>query len=586
MSKKASNQNLLPGMDHEEVEWHFEIDQPDTIENWLREHPLLCGFSVRPEAAKEHIDTYYDTEDWRFYRAGYALRVRRDAKNVEATMKSLSPAEDGLKRRRREISEPLRSGDAKALLKARGSVGERLRLLAGARELRPLFEIRNRRRIFTLRPGEEEEETAAEAGGSAREIVVDATGGIHRKETEGHFSEEEVVDTAGGIHRRSEEGLIAGEIALDAVEILAGEKVVHLGRIEVELKESELDAQVGEFVDEFRNSVGLRPAETSKFGAGLAATGLSPVMVTDTGPTKIDASMSAGEVSFAILRRDFAAMLEHEPGVRLDEDPEDLHDMRVATRRLRSTLKLYADALPGRSRRFERDLRWIAGALGEVRDLDVHLGRLAEQVAPEHRDGGSFEKTISALQERRVEARRCMLEALDSKRYERLVSGFSGMLRRGRSPEPTGPILEVAPALIRRRHKKVRKAARGLSKDSPPEAFHDLRKKGRRLRYAVEPLREIYGKPVKRMIRGLKSVQDDLGEQQDLVVAAGSLRELATSGGLPPEEVFSLGSMAGRYVREAEAIQSGFLDSKKLGTLRAGKSYKSLQKAMKKRAGE
>jgi inorganic triphosphatase YgiF len=193
-------------MDHEEVEWHFEIDQPHTIENWLREHPLLSGFSVRPEAAKEPIDTYYDTEDWRFYRAGYALRVRRDGKNVEATMKSFSPAEDGVKRRR-EISAPLKRGDAKALLKARGPVGEHLRLLAGARDLRPLFEIRNRRRVFTLRPGEEE--TAAEAGGSAREIVVDATGGIHRKATEGYFSEEVVVDAAGGIHRRSEEGLFA-----------------------------------------------------------------------------------------------------------------------------------------------------------------------------------------------------------------------------------------------------------------------------------------------------------------------------------------------------------------------------------------
>src|SRR5215211_1293663 len=438
--------------DHEEVEWQFEIDQPDTIENWLREHPLVSGFTVRPETAKEPIDTYYDTEDWRFYRAGYALRVRRDGKNVEATMKSLSPAEEGVKRRR-EISEPLRSGDAKALLKARGPVGERLRLLAGTRDLRPLFEIRNRRRVFTLRPGEEE--TAAEAGGSAREIVVDATGGIHSKETEGLFSEEVVVDAAGGIHRRSEESLIAGEIALDAVEILAGEKVVHLGRIEVEVTESELSGRVGEFVDELRNSVGLRPAETSKFGAGLAAAGLSPAMVTDVGPTRIDASMPAGEVSFAILRRGFAAMLEHEPGVRLDEDPEELHDMRVATRRLRSTLKLYTDALPGRSQRFERDLHWIAGALGKVRDLDVHLGRLAEQVAPGHGDGGSSEKTISALEERRVEARRCMLEALDSNRYERLVSGFSGMLRRGRSPEPTGPILEVAPGLIQRRHKKV-----------------------------------------------------------------------------------------------------------------------------------
>ena len=62
---------------------------------------------------KELTDTYYDTEDWRFYRAGYALRVRRDGKRVEATMKSLAPPEDGGLKRRREISEPLRSDGPK-----------------------------------------------------------------------------------------------------------------------------------------------------------------------------------------------------------------------------------------------------------------------------------------------------------------------------------------------------------------------------------------------------------------------------------------------------------------------------------------
>jgi CHAD domain-containing protein len=115
------------------------------------------------------------------------------------------------------------------------------------------------------------------------------------------------------------------------------------------------------------------------------------------------------------------------------EDPEELHDMRVATRRLRAALKLYSDVLPKRSERYERDLRWVAGALGEVRDLDVHLERLSEESS---RNGEDLEEVVALLRERRVGARRRMLEALDSNRYERLVASFSGTLRRGRSPTP------------------------------------------------------------------------------------------------------------------------------------------------------
>src|SRR5215212_10108639 len=83
-------------------------------------------------------------------------------------------------------------------------------------------------------------------------------------------------------------------------------------------------------------------------------------------------------------------MLAHEPGVRLGEDPEELHDMRVATRRLRAALKLYKEVLPKRAERYERDLRHFAGSLGEVRDLDVHLERLAGEAS---RDGGFWRRS-------------------------------------------------------------------------------------------------------------------------------------------------------------------------------------------------
>ena len=85
----------------------------------LVEENSVSGLRVVPGETKELTDTYYDTEDWRFYRAGYALRVRRDGKRVEATMKSLAPPEDGGLKRRREISEPLRSDGPKPLKSAR-----------------------------------------------------------------------------------------------------------------------------------------------------------------------------------------------------------------------------------------------------------------------------------------------------------------------------------------------------------------------------------------------------------------------------------------------------------------------------------
>jgi triphosphatase len=568
-------------LDHQEIEWQFDAADLGSVARWLEERPSASGLRVAPSETKRLTDAYYDTEDWRFYRAGYALRVRRDGERVEATMKSLAPPGDGGLKRRREISEPLESGGLKGLKAARGPVGERLRLLLAVHsDLRRLFEVRTRRETFDLRPADE----PAEPGGLSGEVVVGPEGDIRRKEgaEESALSAEEVrVDALAGIHRR-EGGAPLAEISLDESEFSGGEGETRLSRIEVEITDGGAYDGVAGFVEEMRGSLGLSPTDRSKFGEGLSAAGLAPAVAPDLGPTEVEGSMPAGEVAFAILRRHFATMLAHEPGVRLGEDPEELHDMRVATRRLRAALKLYKEVLPRRAERYERDLRFFAGALGEVRDLDVHLERLAAEAS---RNGEALEEVSTTLVERRAETRRRMLEVLDSDRYERFVASFSGTLRRGRSPAPAGPILEEAPDLVRRRYKKVRKVLEALSGDSPPEDFHDLRKKGKRLRYALEPLRGIYGKPAEKMVELLKAVQDDLGDHQDLIVAAEVMRELGVSGDLPPRVAFSLGAMTERYAREAAEIRADFLGSGLLKALEGGKPWKRLRKTMRKKAG-
>jgi triphosphatase len=538
-------------LDHEEIEWQLEAVDLALVDNWLKEHPSGAGVTIVPEPARELRDVYYDTEDWRLYRAGYALRVRRDNESAEATMKALMPSEGGI-RRRREISEPLKGVQTPKGIP--GPVGERVRRVAGTADLRPLFEVSTRRRTFAL----------CSETPSSGEIVEDTSGNIRPQNSE-------------------QDAIVLAEVALDESEIFAnGGDSTHLSRVEVEVgSDAAIHDGVRDFVEVLKEALKLRPTRTSKFRMGLSVAGLSPEVALDLGPTEIDATLSCGGVAFAILRRHFGQMLAHEPGVRLGEDPEELHDMRVATRRLRAALKLYSDFLPKRSERYERDLRWVAGALGEVRDLDVHLEGLSEEAS---RNGEVLEEVVSLLRERRNEARRGMLEALDSNRYERLIASFSATLRRGRSPTPTSPILEVAPNLIRDRYKKVRKSANRLSEDSPPEHYHDLRKKGKRLRYALEPLQEIYGKQAQKMVKLLKKIQDDLGDHQDFIVASGLMEELGVAGDRPPQVIFSMGSMAEGYGREASTIRMGFLGSKSLRSLKEGKEWRKLRKKMEKQA--
>src|ERR687889_1849488 len=127
-SSRSSRTKEPSATDHKEIEWQFDASELEPVEGWLDPHNSgSSGLLIAPESTLEITDTYYDTEDWRFYRAGYALRVRKSGGDeVESTMKSLSPAEGAL-RRRGEISEPLKDDKPTTLRKAPGPVGERSR---------------------------------------------------------------------------------------------------------------------------------------------------------------------------------------------------------------------------------------------------------------------------------------------------------------------------------------------------------------------------------------------------------------------------------------------------------------------------
>ena len=286
----------------------------------------------------------------------------------------------------------------------------------------------------------------------------------------------------------------------------------------------------------------------------------------DLGPTEISETSTMGELAFAVLRRQLAVLREKEPGTRLGEDPEELHDMRVATRRLRAALALFAEVLPVRARVFREELGWLGRVLGAVRDLDVQQEGLADMAAatagwsagarPEDHDPLA---ELSALLGRERDAARAeMLSALDSVRWERLARGLSVMVQQGparRSVATREPAVIGMPDLVVVRHDKVAKAAKRAKKSGVVSDFHRLRIACKRLRYALEFSSEVYGGRTARFVRQLTALQDELGLMQDAEVASNRLAELATGEGhLPPATVFVMGGVAERHRRDVDRL--------------------------------
>ncbi len=525
--------------DHQEVEWQFDALDVRSVSKWLQGDSRGRNPSVVSGETRELSDDYFDTEDWRIYRAGYALRIRHtgDENRAEATLKLLASknGKTGF-RNRREISEPLDRADPEILSDAPGAVGDRVRALIGPKALRPLFEVKTRR--------------------STHDLMLD--------------------------------GLRAGEIALDETAIPLEEEAepARLRRVEVEVEPEAVD-RLEPFVERLRQECRLSPAVASKYESGLFARGVSLPAPPDFGPTAAEDSLSAGEFAFRILRTQFGIFLAHEPGTRIGEDPEELHDMRVAARRMRAAIKIFERTLPVRARGFRDTLKWIAGSLGQVRDLDVLLGRLEAWIsvaAPEDQEPIGALRVV--LEEQRAKARKAMLRTLDSRRYARFVASFGSFLQKGPSRRATAarqPILEVAPDLVRKPYRRVRKLGDPVTMGSPGEEYHELRKKGKRLRYALEFLSGVYGDPAKDLIRPLKDLQDVLGDHQDAEVASSYLRELSVARGrrrrLPSETIFAMGGISHRYEVQARELRAHY---PKAYRKVVGKRWKKLRSAMEK----
>ena len=523
-----------------ETEWRFDAVDLRPVMRWLSELPGELegsGVRVEPSGSTSQVDVYVDTSDSRLRRAGYSVRVRRASRarsmGAEATLKELesNTIREVPVRSRREVSERLEDADHSLLAQSEGPVGLRISAVAGHKKLRPLFEVRTRRRRFSVQ-----------------------------------------VD-----------GFPPAEIALDetAIRPAAGGAATRLHRVEIEAPDATVSA-LEPFVQQFQTACRLQPAQLTTYETGALTVGLE-LVPEEYGSTEIEADAPIGRVALAVLRRQFTALLACEPGTRLGDDPEELHDMRVASRRLRAALSLFADVLPPSAAKLHDDLRWVGHTLGAVRDLDVQLEQLDEWLVelPEI-DREPLASLRSLLEAKRSEARATMLSAFDSHRYELFVSRFGRLLRsaRGRRTGPTSmPALAVAPDLIEARFRALRKVGDRIEPDSPAADYHRARILGKRFRYALEFLAELYQGRSRPLTRRVVALQDILGLNQDAEVAIERLRELAKEHGdeLPPETIFAMGEIAERHRRNALVLRAAFPKAYGRAT---GKSWRTFAKAI------
>jgi CHAD domain-containing protein len=213
----------------------------------------------------------------------------------------------------------------------------------------------------------------------------------------------------------------------------------------------------------------------------------------------------------------------HDPGVRLGEDPEDVHKARVATRRTRALIRATRPLLGEVLKPLGEELKWLGGVLGPVRDLDVLIDHLAGEVAQLGADEPAGQLLLDGLQAERDAARKRLLEALDSERYPAVLGAFESAIETLPPLEGSGAADQIA----RDEFRRLKKAADALPKNPTDDELHEIRIDAKRARYAAELAALGGGKAAGRAVEALKRVQDTIGEHQDAAVAEARLRKLA-----------------------------------------------------------
>ncbi|HEY4754280.1 MAG TPA: CHAD domain-containing protein, partial [Candidatus Limnocylindrales bacterium] len=378
------------------------------------------------------------------------------------------------------------------------------------------------------------------------------------------------------------------EVSVDDVSVLAdGAVAERFAELELELREGD-EAALEPLVDLLNEIEELVPAQTSKLERALAAVHreeppviaapasppapvVIPVREAASSPTperegpRISVGKSPGvvaddhlaEAGRKVLRFHLARMLAREAGTREGHDPEDLHAMRVATRRQRAAWRVFGESFePSRTRRHRVRLREVAADLGAVRDLDVLIeAGEAYRSRQSAKEAAALEPLFTSWRTRRDAARVLLIHELDAKRHAKWVEEYAAFVQaEGAGSRPVGPtephrVRDAMPSRIWAAYETVR-AYEPVMRWADVSTLHNLRIAAKWLRYTLEFVREALGPEAGPVIEKVVALQDHLGWLHDADVAAGLARAFLVEHAGDLDEAES--AAIGRYLVDRE----------------------------------
>jgi triphosphatase len=454
-----------------EIELKLELDAPDL--GRLREALRRCAGA---KGKRQKLETvYYDTPRQVLKDAGVSLRVRRIGKRRIQTIKAGNGAAAGLFSRaewEREID-----GEEPDLAAALGTALEPFVAEGKAKRIKPLFALKVERDLFRIRDG-----------GSAFEATVD-------------------------------EGVVE-----------AKERMEPLCELELELKRGAAP-DLFRFAKVLAEIVPLRLGIRTKAERGYALVDAKPPKAAKARPLALKPGLTTAAAFQAVGRACLHHLMENEAVLRrLGRDPDAVHQMRVAMRRLRAAISLFRDVTADAGREsVKTELKWIANALGAARDLDVFLGKTLGPLRDANPGAADLSELAAAIEARRDKAYDKALEAVASPRFRALVLDTAAWIETGAWLGTGHPALRDRPVEafaakeLSRRAKKVSRRGAGLE-HLDPEARHRVRIEIKKLRYAAEFFASLFDgkaktKRRKSFLSALERLQDVLGDLNDIAVS-------------------------------------------------------------------
>jgi triphosphatase len=517
-----------------EIEAKYSVGDPAVFAALL-ELDALGSYALRPTGAKNVIDHYLDTPDRDLQRGGYACRMREDEKGGRWLV------------------------TVKGLGKAAGAVHER-----------------------------EEHECEVEPHappahwpeGPARDIVTRLSGGEALVELL-------ILRQHRDLRAVEREGMAVAEFSLDTVEMDIGGARSVTRELEIELTaagtKDDLQAVAAALA-----SYKLKPLSKSKFERALAK--LDHARARSAGKKKkVPAARPdepLAEAGRRILRFHYERMVASEDGTREGKDIEDLHHMRVATRRQRAAFRIVAPYFRRKAiRAFQDELRTAAGYLGAVRDLDVLI-----EAAEKHRSSLSLaaadglEPLLDEWRGKRDGARAELLAYLDGGDYRAFKESFGAFLSSPgeglKNPAPDDApephlVRHILPAEMWDHYGRVR-AYEAVLGWASIETIHALRIECKRLRYLLEFFTEALGPGAAEAIEALIAVQDHTGELHDVDVTIGLLRHFLIHSAQASVDPAVAASVKGYLKAEQARLRTLQRTLKRPWRRVAGKRFRSL----------